>query len=190
MEKTYVEHKTFDHIDFSENGLALGNYENCTFTNCSFLNFDLSGTTFSECIFEQCDLSMATLAGTALREVRFKDSRLLGLHFEDCNDFLFSASFEDCRLNLSSFCRLKLKSTLFKNCNLQEVDFTEADLTSATFDHCDLRGAIFENTKLEAADLRTAYNFAINPALNSIRKAKFSLMGIKGLLEQYDITIE
>ena len=132
---------------------------------------------------------MVKLTGTTLRDIKFSGCKLLGLHFEDCSDFLFSVSFDNCILNLSSFYKRKLKKIIFKNTSLQEVDFTEADLSFAQFDNCDLRGATFVGTILEKADFRNAYNYAIDPELNRIKKAKFSLSGIAGLLNKYDIEI-
>jgi uncharacterized protein YjbI with pentapeptide repeats len=70
------------------------------------------------------------------------------------------------------------------------VDFIEADLTQSTFQNCDLNRASFENTNLESADLRTAYNFSMDPEINRINKAKFSVNGIAGLLDKYNIEIE
>jgi uncharacterized protein YjbI with pentapeptide repeats len=55
------------------------------------------------------------------------------------------------------------------------------------FENCDLAGAIFENTILERADFRTARNFSLDPEINQIKKAKFSLADLPGLLLKYDI---
>jgi uncharacterized protein YjbI with pentapeptide repeats len=66
----------------------------------------------------------------------------------------------------------------------------EADLNSTVFDNCDLLGAVFQNTILEKADFRTAYNYSIDPDINRVKKAKFSASGIAGLLDKYDIEIE
>ena len=93
-------------------------------------------------------------------------------------------------MNLASFYKRKLKKTKFLNCSLQEVDFVEADLGAAIFDNCDMAGAIFDNTILEKADFRTSYNYAIDPELNKIKKAKFSMPGVLGLLLKYDIEID
>jgi hypothetical protein len=49
--------------------------------------------------------------------------------------------------------------------------------------------ATFENTILEKADLRTAYNYSIDPTMNKIKKAMFSKAGISGLLDRLDIDI-
>jgi len=173
-----------------EEPLAKGEYAECTFLNCLFMNSDLTSITFVDCVFDKCDLSMAKITNVAFRDVSFVNCKLVGLNLEECNPFLISFSFEECVLNLSSFYQLKLKGIQFKSCNLQEVDFTETVLTSAIFDNCNLSRTIFSRTNLEKADFRTSYNYSINPETNRIRKARFSRMGIAGLLDNYDIEIE
>jgi uncharacterized protein YjbI with pentapeptide repeats len=93
-------------------------------------------------------------------------------------------------LNFSSFYKLKLKSTSFRDCQLQDVEFAEGDFTKAVFHNCDLSKANFEHTTLESADFRTAYNYSVNPEINRVKKAKFSLDGIAGLLDKYEIVVE
>ena len=115
---------------------------------------------------------------------------MLGLKFETCNDFGLAFSFENCNLNHSSFYQTKLKKTSFTNTQLQEVDFTECDLTSSVFSGSDFTKATFFNTILEKADFRTSFNFSIDPEINRIKKARFSVEGLAGLLDKYDIQIE
>jgi uncharacterized protein YjbI with pentapeptide repeats len=93
-------------------------------------------------------------------------------------------------MKLTSFHRLKLKAMEFRDCNLTEADFAETDLTGSTFENCELSRAIFEYTNLEKVDFRTSYNFSINPENNKMKKAKFSLNSISGLLDKYKIDIE
>ena len=138
MERLYIESKTFEKADIPDMGLALGDYEDCTFNSCDLSNLNLSGFNFTECEFIRCNMSMAKLSDTTFNEVNFAECKLVALHFEDCNEFLFSVSFDQCQLTLSSFYKRKLKNTIFKKSTLQEVDFTEADLTGSVFDHCDL----------------------------------------------------
>jgi uncharacterized protein YjbI with pentapeptide repeats len=83
----------------------------------------------------------------------------------------------------------KLKGTVFTNCVLSEIDFTESDLRDAVFKDCDLSGSIFDNTDLQKADFRTSFNYSIDPDRNRIKKAKFSLPAVVGLLNKYDIVI-
>lgn len=190
MSETFIEGKEFKGNNFTKSPLAKGDYEECTFVDCNFSDTDLSEINFGECIFTQCDLSNVILHNTALRDVKFNQCKLLGLRFEDCNNFLFSVNFEGCQLNLSSFYKRSLKKTFIRECSLQEVDFTESDLTEAMFDNCDLLRALFEKTILEKADFRTAYNFTIDPEINRMAKAKFSLAGLPGLLGRYGIEVE
>jgi fluoroquinolone resistance protein len=189
MKEEYTEGQRFTGINFSEKGLPKGEYENCDFDACVFLSADLTDVNFVECSFTNCDLSMANINRTAFKEVTFTACKMLGLRFENCNKFLLAMRFDGCQLNLSSFYQLSLKNTSFQNCSLHEADFAETDLTNATFSNCDLAGAIFDNTILEKADLRTAYNYAIDPEKNQIRKAKFSLPEAISLLQKYDIAV-
>lgn len=190
MNNVFIEGKNFLGLSYTSPQLAEGEYENCSFTNCSFLNFNLSAFNFIECEFKNCDLSMAKTKGTGFKTAVFKNCKLVGIHFGDCNPFSLSLHFEDCLLNLSSLYKLKLKGIQFKRCNLQEVDFAETDLTGAIFDSCDLAGALFENSILEKVDFLTAYNYSIDPNINRIKKAKFSMAGVIGLLYKHDIEIK
>ncbi|MBA2660997.1 MAG: pentapeptide repeat-containing protein [Bradymonadaceae bacterium] len=115
---------------------------------------------------------------------------MLGLRFNDCNRFLFSIVLKDCYLKMASFFRMKLPKIVIEGCNLQDADFTETNLTTATFSNCDLAMATFDNTILEGADLRTAYNYTIDPERNRLKKAKFSQSGLGGLLSKYQIVID
>lgn len=186
----YTEGKTFDRADFTLEPLPRGEYEECSFKGCTFLQADLTDVVFTGCSFDSCDLSMAKLTRTALRNIRFRDCKMLGLRYDHCNEFLFEVYHENCMLNHSSFYRRKMKKATFKHCKLLEVDFTEADLTGAVFDSCDLSGAIFDQTILEKANLVTAFGYQMNPENNRIKKARFSSSGLAGLLGKYDIIIE
>jgi fluoroquinolone resistance protein len=186
MQENYFTDKTFDR----NSKLTKGEYENCIFNNCNFANSDLSEYTFIDCTFNGCNLSLAKINKTSFQVIQFKDCKMLGLRFDTCNEFGLSMSFDGCQLNHSSFYKLKIKNTIFKKSQLQENDFSEADLTSAVFDDCNLLQTIFDHTILEKADFRTSYNYSIDPEINRIKSAKFSIFGISGLLDKYDIEIE
>ena len=186
----YIVDQVFEKVKFNEKALAKGEYENCTFKHCDFSNTDLSEINFAEVEFIACNLSLTKLYKTAFRNVIFKECKMLGMHFENCHTFGLSFSFENCQLNHSSFYKTKIKNTRIRNAALLDVDFTECDLSGSIIQNCDLKGSIFDNTNLEKADFRTSFNYVINPEINKIRKAKFSLSDISGLLESWDIEID
>jgi len=114
MSENYIAEQTFDREDFSIRALPKAEYENCKFINCNFANSDLSGVKFLDCEFNACNLSMASLTKTALNDIHFSDCKMLGLRFENCNDFGLAFTFNNCKLDHSSFYKLKLKKTSFK----------------------------------------------------------------------------
>lgn len=190
MLQAFTQDQIFDKLDFTQEPLTKGEYENCKFTNCNFEETNLNDIKFMDCNFQDCNWSLVQLNGTVLREVKFKDCKMLGLQFETCNDFGLSFSFENCQLNHSTFFQMNIKKTIFRNCQLREIDFSESNLSNVIFDNCDLAQAIFINTVLDKADFRTAYNYSIDPESNRLKKAKFSILGISGLLDKYDLIIE
>jgi len=177
--------------NFAGHRLPRREYTDRIFRRCDFTGADLSGCSFFECRFEHCDLSSARWTDVTLRDVSFSDCKLLGAAFGDCNPFLWSASFEECRMDFSSLCGMRLRKQRFVRCFLQHVDFSDADLQGAVFEACDLTGAIFERCILEKADFTTAYGYDFDLHANRIRQARFSLLGIREQLEhRYGIVIE
>lgn len=190
MKLAYITDKNFSNRDFTTEPPEKGEYENCEFNGCNFSEADLSAFIFSDCVFNGCNLSLVKLEKTAFRDCKFSECKMLGVNFESCNPFGLSFVFENCNLGNASFFGLKIKGTRFKNSNLEEVDFTGCDLSAAVFGNCSLKGAIFDNTNLEKADFRTASHYSINPENNKIKKAKFAMPWVLGLLNKYNIEIE
>jgi len=190
MSALYIVDQIFEKQDYTSQYLPKGEYESCRFENCQFQESDLKSIRFTDCVFSDCNLSMAKLTGVTFRDVVFEDCKLMGLHFDVCNDLLFSVSLIRCMADLCSFYRRKMKKARFENCSLKEVDFSEADLSQSVFADCNLENAVFENTHLEKADLRTAFNYRIDPEKNQLKKARFSVLGLPGLLEKYDLSVE
>ena len=91
---------------------------------------------------------------------------------------------------LFDFSEGKINKTVFKECSIKEVDFSNADLTASEFLNCDLTRTLFHQTNLEKVDFRSATNYSIDPEMNRMKNAKFSLSGITGLLDKYKIIIE
>lgn len=186
----YKTDETFTGVNFSAEDIAGSEFENCTFDHCTFAKADLSRVLFIDCAFLGCDMSLATITRTAFRSVSFDSCKLLGLRFEDASDFAFECSFSNSQLDLCTFISRDLRYAKFHGCSLKETDFAESNLSGVDFAGCDLRDAVFEGTNLERADFRSAYNYSIDPDVNRMSKAKFSVTGLSGLLRKYDIEIE
>ncbi len=148
-------------------------------TDQTFEKKDFTGHLLKKGEYENCVFSHCNLSGADLSEMVW-----------DCNEFGLSFNVQGCTLDQSSFYQVKLKKTVFRNTQLKEADFTACDLTEAVFDNCDLLNAVFDGAVLEKSDLRTAYNYSIDPEKNRIKKARFSSAGLSGLLDKYNIQID
>ena len=190
MSDSLHQEKTFNSKNFAEKKISGKEFDRCTFTNCDFSSSTINQTDFLDCLFDNCNFSIANLNHSGLKNCDFVNSKLVGVDFSVCNDFLFSVNFKNCQLDYSTFFQKKMKKTQFIDCSLKEVDFSEVELTEAVFVSCDLIGAVFENTLLVKADLRTAINYSIDPEKNKIKKARFSLPAVTGLLNKYQILID
>ena len=190
MEELLYTYKTFEKEIALATKITNKEFENCVFKNCDFSNSDFSNNMFTDCEFIACNLSMTQLVNSQLQTVFFQNCKLLGIQFQACSDFLFSVHFEECIIDYASFAHKKMPKTKFNSCSLKEVNFVGTNLTNASFENCNLDNAIFNETQLAGADFMTACNYKINPEFNPMKKAKFSTVGLLGLLDQYDIKIE
>lgn len=180
-----IEEEVFD----ATNTLEPGQYELCTFRNSDFSKYSFSEYKFIECEFESCDLSLINVTYTAFQDVQFNACKLLGIHWDTCNEFLFSVNFNNCKLDNSSFYQCRIEQISFLNSSLQGVDFTEANLTKADFSQTDLLDANFEGANLTQSNFKTARNFAINGDLTKLYKTKFSKDNLEGLLRHLNVEI-
>lgn len=190
MNLPFISDETFKSLNYTVDHLPLAEYEYCTFINCDFSESCISKISFLECEFMDCNFSMVKAKETCLRDVIFKNCKLVGFPFHDCNMFLLSMTFIKSQLNLSSFYDLQLKNTTFEDCKLEQTDFTNTNLSASTFDNCNLDQTIFDNTVLEKVDFSTSYNLSINPNSNRIKDANFSKENALGLLGVFQITID
>lgn len=189
MEDFINVHQTFEKVIFTDQRVNNREFDGCIFKNCDFSNSDFSGNTFLDCEFYDCNLSNLYLRGTSLKQVHFENCKLLGIQFNECDDFLFAVDFNSCNVDYASFINKKMLKAKFINSSVREVNFTSTDLTKATFDDSNLQGAIFQNTILKEANFYSAQNYTIDPEANMLKKAKFSKEGLPGLLDKYDIKI-
>jgi len=183
------EDKNFEKIIYAGKVIRGREFQGCTFKKCDFSASDFSYNKFHDCLFEGANLSMMKMNGVTLNNITFRNCKILGLNFSECHDFLFSVSFESCIVDYSSFMGKKMLKTKFIQTTLKETNFIQANLSGALFEGTDLAGAIFNGTDLSAANLVTAYNYSIDPELNQVKKAAFSMGGLPGLLEKHNIKI-
>jgi fluoroquinolone resistance protein len=183
------ENQTFEKADYSGKAIKGREFIECTFENCNCANSDFSGNKFIDCTFRACNLSMIKFAGAALFNAIFKDCKILGVNFSETQEMLFKIDFESCILDYCSFMGKKMPKTNFTRCSLKEANFIQSNISGSVFDQSDLSGAVFNETDLTSANFVTAFNYAIDPELNKVRKASFSGQGLAGLLNKYKINI-
>ena len=178
----------FKQVDFSEQKLADNEYESCEFVNCIFNS--IKGITFNDCEFINCNFSNANIDLCILNECHFTDCKLIGLNFNRVKDFGFYITAKNCNLSYATFERKKLNKSSFNDCLMKGVNLTQTDLSSSKITNCDFSEAVFEQTNIESVDFTTSINFLIDPAMNRVKKAKFSRHDLSGLLYRYQLIIE
>lgn len=115
---------------------------------------------------------------------------MVGLEFQNLDEFLRSFSFTECQLDYSTFIETNIDNTKFDNCKLIGVDFTEASAKKVKLLNCNLADAIFSKTNLEQADFYSAHNYTIEPHNNRLTKAIFNINQLEGLLKSTGIIIK
>jgi len=190
MHPDYIHDKEFKGITFDELAIKFKDYENCTFTNCDFRNCLFQTVTFIDCNFFDCNFADTKINYVSLRDVFFTKCNFTNVNFAMTDQVIFDFGFKDCLLDYAKFYKLKLKKMQFINCSMVAVDFMASDLTEVTFDNCNLRHAVFIDTIANKADFSTSYDFVIDPEKNKLKKAQFSVEGLKGLLMKYDIVVK
>ena len=90
---------------------------------------------------------------------------------------------------MCEFSDLSLKNTNLKDCEIIECEFSKCNLMGANFESSDLKNSRFQNCNLNFTSFKNAKNYSINPNENNVKKAKFSLPEIIGLLDIFDLEL-
>ena len=180
----------YNNSTFTQQEANFKEFECCTFSNCNFSQCVFVAVTFIDCTFNNCIFNEAKINYAAFRTVIFNQCVIKDVNFAMCDKFIFEIAFNDCILDFSKFYTLKLKKTTFTNCSLIAVDFMSTDLTEVVFDNCDLYRAEFAKATASKASFKTSRNFSIDPTTTKIKKAIFTMQGLTGLLDKYDIIIQ
>lgn len=185
----YNEGKHFKSADFSQKALDDHSFSNCSFHSCNFSKSLLRNAKVTSCSFVGCNLSLVTLDGSHFQDVHFLDCKIVGAEFFKCRSLFFSATFKNCLLQYCNFSELNMKNSNFSESKIKECYFTNTCLNGANFSGAELPGTAFHNCDLCKADFSSATQYSIDPCTNKIKKAKFSLPEVVGLLRGFEIVI-
>ena len=190
MHADYIIDHQYNDEFFLEADIKFKEFENCTFSYCDFTDCTFQTVTFIDCTFLDCNFKATKINYVSLRGVWFTRCDFTSVNFAMTDQVIFEFHFKDCLLDYAQFYALKLKKIQFINCSMIAVDFMGSDLTDALFDNCNLRKTVFIDTILHKTDFYTSYGYTIDLEKNKVKKALFSTVGLKGLLEKYDLVIK
>ncbi|SEO98238.1 pentapeptide repeat-containing protein [Paenibacillus sp. OV219] len=187
----YNEH--FAELAFTKEELIGVKFYDCTFTKCDFSETVFDECKFSDCMFTSCDLSMIKLMDSTISQASFKQCKLVGVDWTEASWSRIKVSgtlrFDECMLNHSTFIGLTLRKSEMIGCTARNVDFREVDLQESNLTRTNFAESLFSETNLTGADLSHATNYSIDPSVNRINKAKFTLPEAISLLYSMDIEI-
>ena len=115
---------------------------------------------------------------------------MVGANFFKVDKQFLAVYFSKSLLLHCNFSDLKMPGTTFENCRVKECYFTNTDLHRANFSHADCAGTLFHHCNLEKVDFRQAMHYAIDPAHNKLKNARFSYPDVAALLNYLEIIIE
>jgi uncharacterized protein YjbI with pentapeptide repeats len=190
MHTDYILDQEFRNEILDDNNTKYKDFENCNFYNCDFRDCTFKTITFIDCNFFDCNFQDTKINYVSLRGVFFNKCNFTNVNFAMTDQVIYEFHFTDCLLDYAKFYALKMKKMKFINCSLIAADFMSSDLTEVLFDNCNLRRAVFIDTIANKADFSTSYDYSFDPEKNKIKKAVFSMEGLKGLLEKYDIVVK
>ncbi len=158
-------------------------FEKCRFTECTFFECAFLGCTFEGCLF-----STVMLPGCSFIDTQFTEGKLIGLDWTQGSN-VRGLVFSKCTLDYSVFSSLKLKGLKLLHCVCKEADFQESDLTDGDFEGTDFDRSVFLHSNLTNANFAEARNYSIDPRMNVLKRAKFSMPEAMSLLKSFDVVI-
>lgn len=118
------------------------------------------------------------------------DYKLVGTKMNARGLLSTNLKFTACKMDFISLSAGQIKGAAFEACSLRDAHFSESDLYGATFKTCDLNRTLFFRTNLERVDFRTSFNIGMDPDQNRLKKARFSIRSLPGLLQKNGIEID
>jgi fluoroquinolone resistance protein len=189
FDRDSYEKETFSGLQLGEETVTGVTFEECVFENCSFISTKLEACRFLTTTFTGCVLSAVMPLNSRFDEATFKQCKVIGIDWTRTAETR-KLRFADCQLNYSNFRFLKLPGLRMERCEVKDADFIEARLKGASFAKSNLEKTRFFKTDLTEADFRGASNYSIDPAANTVKKARFSLPEAIALLESLEIILD
>ncbi|NAW91028.1 MULTISPECIES: pentapeptide repeat-containing protein [unclassified Vibrio] len=168
-------------------------FEDCQFSDCDFSAVKFQKCKFTNCTFERCNLSLVDFTNSKLFELKFQDSKLVGVDWTKATWPVyhsdFELSFKRCILNDSSFFGLTLNELVLDECKLHDVDFREGNFAGSIMIYSDFSHSLFMRTNLQGVDFSESTAYSIDVLENNVKKAKFSRYEALILLESLGIEL-
>lgn len=168
--------------------LASAEFDNCSFHNITFQNISFRSSLFSECHFENCHFQSVDLLNTRMKSVSFKESKLTGINWSDCNS-LEEINFNNCKLDYSVFQNLDLRDLSASNSSFREVDFSGSKLIKSRFIDCDLLASVFSGSNLEDADFSGSGPLLLDPKFTKLKNTKIDLSEASEILKTIGLLV-
>lgn len=189
MQDNAIEDVMIARKDYTNANMQQHSFLRVIFEKCDFTKSDWRSTQFYNCTFIECNISLVNVEGCGLRNVTFEKCKIVGVNFAVCNKMLLHFDMIHCLISLCDFEKLPLQKALFIDCSCKDLHFLRTDLSGANFSNTNLLGTKFEYCNLTGADFRNARHYYINPVLNTMKNAQFSLPEVLNLLKSFDIHI-
>lgn len=183
------EDKTFTKQNWEDLSIAEQKFTDCTFVNCNLSKTTFISSEFNGCTFHNCDMSLMVLRKCSAKKIKLTSSKAIGINWSD-TEGTFSIEAIDSNVSYSSFAGKPIRKAVFKGCKVHEVDFTQCNLTEADFTNADLHDTRFVNSDLTKADFSNATNYRIDPKINKVKGATFTMPEVMALLDSFGIVIK
>ncbi len=181
--------ESFADLSSSKEDVQSRIFEECEFKNCTFIETNFVKCKFLNCQFADCVLSAVKPLNSRFAGVAFRRSKTIGFDWPKAMK-VEKLEFENCQINYSNFRLVKIAKIKILDCEAKEVDFIETDMSGGDFRNTDFERSVFFKTNLTGADFRGARNYKIDARNNVVKKARFSVPEVLGLLSGLEIFID
>ncbi len=181
--------RTFTDLPFPGRTFRRQEFTGCTFERCRFAGCVFQECRFEACVFKDCDLGVIRVPNTALVDVRFEGCKMIGVDWTAVNARFLRIAFGKCVISDSTFARMDLHGIALAECVAHDCDFLGANLSGGVFRGTDFARSRFAQTDLSSADFCGATRYLIDPTMNRVKGATFSLPEAVSLLRGLGVVI-